>query len=169
MAVRTNWAVGLLLAVFVTFAVVEWKGQELGELSLVSETNSISTAGSLSKETIELRNKHKKYEVLDMLVDEGVYESTNFENEAGVIPPFWDENSTSICKPDETTTIEVGPCFGSHQTVDWQKQISHQQDPKYPALMTGTAANLKNKNDWAGHCRPGFLIIGAGKCGTSVR
>lgn len=169
MAVRTKLAACCFVAGFVVIVLIEWKGQELVGLSLVenNSTSEILEASGSNEE--ENRKKKKKHDVLDMLVDQGVYESTSFENEAGVIPPFWDENSTSICKPDDTTTVEVGPCFGSHQTVNWEKQISLKSKPEYTPLMTGTKENIKHKDDWANHCRPGFLIIGAGKCGTSVR
>lgn len=102
---------------------------------------------------------------LEELIALGVYKDHDFINDLGIIPPYWG-NVTDLL-PLETTTKEWGPCFGSHDHVDWETEIEKSRGsirPYYPTQAVGI-----EKNDWADHCRPGFLIIGAGKCGTSVR
>jgi hypothetical protein len=169
MALRNNF--GFLAAAALTcicFVILQWKNERLSSFSLFS-----SEWRNRSSHSIRYGDRSKpnqsRVEVIYLLIDQGVYDTSSFENEAGVIPPFWDKNSTSPCKPDETTTPELGPCFGSHQAIDWQLQ-ANQKDPipRYSPLMSGAPETMKTKNDWAGSCRPGFLIIGAGKCGTSV-
>jgi hypothetical protein len=171
MAFRSKSLAFLVVITFALFALVDWKSEELGAFSLFpnaeeGRNRTASSAAGPSKQRNQSRG-----DVIDLLIGEGVYDSNSFENEAGVVPPFWDENATSPCKPDETTTLELGPCFGSHIDVDWHVQANQKdtQIPRYTPLMNGAPETMKTKNDWAGHCRPGFLIIGAGKCGTSVR
>jgi hypothetical protein len=171
MAFRSKTLVCLVVIAFGCVAVVEWKREEeWGAFSLFANSTSPTTTKTASSSLV---HKQSRVDVIDLLIDEGVYDSSSFENEAGVVPPFWDENATSPCKPEETTTVELGPCFGSHVAVDWHEQAKQNQNdtqlPHYTPLMTSTPQAMKTKNDWAGHCRPGFLIIGAGKCGTSVR
>lgn len=101
---------------------------------------------------------------LSELFDIGVYEDHDFINEIGVSPPYW-VNGT-IVSPKETATKQWGPCFGSHDLVEWEAEVQKSQGrvrPSYPTQAVGI-----EKNDWADYCLPGFLIIGAGKCGTSV-
>jgi hypothetical protein len=84
----------------------------------------------------------------------------------GIVPPYWNVvNGTTVALshdfPRETTTAQWGPCFGAHKAVQWDLEIESRVD--YPKPAVGIS-----NNDWANYCRPGFLIIGAGKCGTSV-
>ena len=110
-------------------------------------------------------------QVIEILINRSVYHEDDFVNEIAVIPPFWGNNngsnSTLKCIPDETTTPEWGPCFGTHKSINWEREIGDK--PTYHKMIPIDAASTKETNDWAGYCRPGFLIIGAGKCGTSVR
>lgn len=174
MAFRSKTLVILVVISFGCVAVVEWKKEkEWGAFSLYLRNANSTSPPTTKTASSSLVHKQSRVDVIDLLIDEGVYDVSSFENEAGVVPPFWDENATSPCKPDETTTLELGPCFGSHVAVDWHEQAKQNQNdaqlPRYTPLMTSTPHAMKTKNDWAGHCRPGFLIIGAGKCGTSVR
>jgi hypothetical protein len=189
MAFRSKSLACLAVITFALFALFEWKSEELGAFSLFpngeegrSRTapaskkqeggGTLLTGGSSSSSAGPSKHNQSRGDVIDLLIGEGVYDSNSFENEAGVVPPFWDDNATSSpCKPDETTTLELGPCFGSHLDVDWHAQANQKdtQIPRYTPLMNGASETTKTKNDWAGYCRPGFLIIGAGKCGTSVR
>lgn len=101
---------------------------------------------------------------LGELLDIGVYKDHDFVNEIGVTPPYW--NNETRYSPKETITKQWGPCFGSHDHVEWEAEVKKSQGrirPSFPTQAVGV-----EKNDWADYCRPGFLIIGAGKCGTSV-
>jgi hypothetical protein len=102
----------------------------------------------------------KTESVFDLLLQNGVYNSSDFMNEVGIIPPYW-KNGSIPFHPIETKTDSVGPCFIANTPVKWIDPI---EQNTYPTSGVGL-----NKNDWANYCLPGFLIIGAGKCGTSVR
>ena len=108
--------------------------------------------------------------VMKTLLQAGVYNEHDFENEMGIVPPYWSDLTHR--SPVETTTAEWGPCFGTHQKVHWDKEIEkytlRKKRPIYPGASTASSAAIaeKEKRDWANFCRPGFLIIGAGKCGT---
>lgn len=99
--------------------------------------------------------------VLKILVDQGIYHEDDFEaNADGWAPPYWTDSDSNVsCQPKATTTPEWGPCFGTHQSIDWDKH--------YNLSYNSAAGQSVPSGDWAGYCRPGFLIIGAGKCGTS--
>jgi hypothetical protein len=88
-----------------------------------------------------------------------VYNETDFVNEQGVIPPYWD------CLHGKCNSSEIwGPCYPPHKSVHWGKQVEkyRSQPPHYQRKepLSGDSTDL------SGYCRPGFLIIGAGKCGT---
>ena len=87
-----------------------------------------------------------------------VYSYADFVNERGIRPPFWD------CKSNRcNTTNEWGPCYASHDVVTWTKEVkTYKTNP--PAY--NRASYMSQSTDVAGLCRPGFIIIGAGKCGT---
>jgi hypothetical protein len=104
-------------------------------------------------------------QVLDELCSFGVYNETDFVNEKGISPPFWsclDER----CERFYDGNREWGPCFATHGDVQWEEEIDkyEKEGPSYNPRMK---APPKVRNDLSGLCRPGFLIIGAGKCGTS--
>jgi hypothetical protein len=87
-----------------------------------------------------------------------VYSSEDFVNDRGIQPPFWD------CKGNNcNTTSEWGPCYASHDVVKWEKEVTvyKSNPPSYTR-----ASYMSQSTDLAGLCRPGFIIIGAGKCGT---
>lgn len=106
--------------------------------------------------------------VLALLVQAGVYDEADFKNELGIVPPYW--GSKTHLKPKETTTDDWGPCFAPHERVRWKQEIKKYNgtNPAFHNPARSAAATKQNKNDFASFCRPGFLIIGAGKCGTSV-
>lgn len=101
-----------------------------------------------------------------MLVERGIYPNHSFENEAGVIPAFWEgENNQTIFSGVKTPTI--GPCYGyQKQSVDWEAEIAKYNSTGQLWYHQETVTKA-NGMDLEGYCRPGFLIIGAGKCGTS--
>lgn len=103
---------------------------------------------------------------LTSLLEAGVYNQSDFKNNAGISPPYWSEGQNYTELP--TSMKEWGPCYRVKRNVDWNVEIAKNYTngtiPQYPKTSG------KNVEPWdlANNCRPGFLIIGAGKCGTSV-
>lgn len=91
------------------------------------------------------------------LLSMGVYREVDFANEAGVVPAFWNCDG-SACN---VSTV-WGPCYAPPGRVDWESEVerSRGESPVYPTNSALSSESLE------GLCRPGFLIIGAGKCGT---
>lgn len=97
--------------------------------------------------------------VPQFLTRKGLYpnDTDSLENEAGILPPFW-ENTNNNSK-------SWGPCYWPIRSANWQTEIDKYNDthmPRYSSMVV----NQKNHGTVRGLCRPGFLIIGAGKCGT---
>ena len=155
------------LSVLSVILILGWQRETITDLL---QTTSDSKKMHYMNATMQ---KQETDAVLNILVENGAYRSKNFSNEVGIIPPFWQpSNTTAPCKPDETTTTEVGPCFGTHDPTNWEELIEDfGAEPRATYNKAGITSSTSHRvrNDWAGHCRPGFLIIGAGKCGTSVR
>ena len=105
-----------------------------------------------------------------ILMKKGIYNSSDFENSIHVTPPYW---NFSHSNPKESNTW--GPCFIPEHTIHWND--FHLDDDSYnnstkQLLRVPLKYRLREKTrkDWegqAGLCRPGFIILGAGKCGTS--
>lgn len=88
-----------------------------------------------------------------------VYSMEDFRNEAGVVPPYWG------CENNACNISSVwGPCYAPNERIDWESQVQDNQERK-PSYWH-KQQRIQNSGDVAGYCRPGFLIIGAGKCGT---
>jgi hypothetical protein len=107
--------------------------------------------------------------VLKRLSDAGVYDAHDFANEMGIIPPYWEKSRR---QPSAQATLEWGPCYGTTHEIDWNAEIEMfrhgDQQPRYPKAPSSKVITKADQN-FENYCRPGFLIIGAGKCGTSVR
>ena len=90
------------------------------------------------------------------LFEDRLYSNGDFQNLLGIKPPFWGENET--CNDiGENCKKLWGPCY-ANVNPHWTNVT------KYHSLATKVE---QNSDDLAGYCRPGFLIIGQGKCGTS--
>jgi hypothetical protein len=121
------------------------------------------------------------------LIDMGIYRpDSDFENSRGVVPPFWsaDENvtsSTATNKEDmdsRSPPLDLqswGPCYPPHSKIHWKndtqqerpgQQEKEDQHYKYRHKARDNVP-IQDFTSVQGGCRPGFLIIGAGKCGTS--
>jgi hypothetical protein len=88
-----------------------------------------------------------------------VYNESDFVNEQGVIPPYWD------CLHGKCNSSQIwGPCYPPHKNVHWTKQVEKYRS-RPPHYQKKEPISL-DSSDLSGYCRPGFLIIGAGKCGT---
>ena len=129
-----------------TLRLVSWNGR--------GSTKNVTTP---QRTDHDANNGHEN--VIEMLRQVGVYNASDFINEIGIIPPYWINGSIPY-HPVETKSEPVGPCFLSNTRVRWNEPV---EQNRYPPSGVGL-----NKNDWANYCLPGFLIIGAGKCGTSV-
>eukprot|EP00934_Nitzschia_sp_Nitz4_P005299 Nitzschia sp. Nitz4//scaffold257_size48314//12704//14368//NITZ4_007087-RA/size48314-processed-gene-0.42-mRNA-1//-1//CDS//3329544442//5289//frame0 len=90
------------------------------------------------------------------LLDLGVYHDSDFVNEIGRSPPFWKTD------PAGDSGQTWGPCYPSSGEIDW---IDDRNSSKY--VFRHNNKRLRSEDTSGGGCRPGFLIIGAGKCGTS--
>lgn len=106
----------------------------------------------------------------------GKYRGNDFQNRNGVTIPYWqdsDQNERQLIK--YAGTPHVGPCYLLRSEPDWNaligenKQLdSGKEKVKFRSTSEALAiTHTGGSNDLAGLCRPGFIIIGAGKCGTS--
>lgn len=103
-----------------------------------------------------------------VLMDEGIYQPSDFENSIHVAPPYWNATTTLFHH-----VKAWGPCFKPKKTIHWEFRSDDES-----IVNTTLRVPLEYKRDegesdiqkmqsTAGLCRPGFLILGAGKCGTS--
>jgi len=79
------------------------------------------------------------------------------------------KSSTTASSSSSSSSFAMwGPCYAPHGNVQWDREAaieakSANDKPRYHR----TAVRHLDRFDLAGYCKPGFLIIGAGKCGTS--
>jgi hypothetical protein len=95
------------------------------------------------------------YMVPKALLEVGVYQAEDYNNSIGLPPPYWYSNDSSTW----------GPCYPPKKKVDWKKQAS--ANTTFTYRHENPPPRIQQYEDLRGSCRPGFLIIGAGKCGTS--
>jgi hypothetical protein len=159
---KSKWILLSAFGIILFLLASVWQASITDEssLSIFGFDTNIHVSDQLSGQSRDTGN----VDSLGELIDIGVYQDHDFMNEIGVTPPYW-VNGNGF-SPKETITKEWGPCFGSHDHVEWETEVQKSQGrfrPSFPTQAVGI-----EKNDWADYCRPGFLIIGAGKCGTSV-
>ncbi|KAL3801774.1 hypothetical protein HJC23_001170 [Cyclotella cryptica] len=114
----------------------------------------------------------------------------DFRNELGKVPPYWEKIELVVNSPNVFSSITSwGPCYrpsSKEISIDWLEQVHHETPYRfsndqivYPQaskvgdgsvpqshFYAGDDDLVKNQN-LSGLCRPGFLIIGQAKCGTS--
>jgi hypothetical protein len=136
-------------------------------------------------------NYHNPYEppevhsiVPENLLGTLYHQPIDFKNELGIVPSFWtfdNNNSTNSTNNINHTVYTIsnppawGPCYVPQAKIHWEKEIRDAQTlelNKYERadMNTGSISTMysrRSRSDVRGLCRPGFLIIGAGKCGTS--
>ena len=104
------------------------------------------------------------------LFDLGIYKEHDFVNPGGIRPTFWTrENQTA-----SSLLSSWGPCYPSQESVDWPFEMEQYRNAVNndngihisPSLYIEYQPAKHAGDNVAGFCRPGFLIIGAGKCGT---
>ena len=92
------------------------------------------------------------------LYELGVYQESDFINEIGVSPPYWKP------KVDDGSGSTWGPCFPTTKRSDWYDE---RNSSNFNYLHDPTDVKWHGSGTTSGACRPGFIILGAGKCGTS--
>jgi hypothetical protein len=112
------------------------------------------------------------YIEVDSIVPENLlgtlYQPSDFENELGIVPSFWTFDNTTNHTYTKAQPPSWGPCYVPKTKINWDKEINDAQTLKINKYARqDTRTRPSHPNDVRGGCRPGFLIIGAGKCGTS--
>jgi hypothetical protein len=125
---------------------------------LVESPLGLSSTYSVIEETAVV-DSH--YMVPKALLEAGVYEAEDYNNSIGLPPPYWYSNDSSTW----------GPCYPPKKKVNWENQASVSNKASDNTTFTYRHRNsqrpIQQYENLRGSCRPGFLIIGAGKCGTS--
>ena len=113
---------------------------------------------------------------------DGVYSIKDFKNPlTEKSPRYWNDLFQASGNHVHKKTPHWGPCYEPKQSLgeeEWMDLISENKEGresiKYPLRIYEKNHSEMNKNeitrfdnDLSGLCRPGFLIIGVGKCGTS--
>lgn len=169
-----------------------------GMLNWGGDPGERSERGSVAKfKQQKGRNAKQPIPVTSIVPDQlmgKMYQSSDFVNDRGVVPTFWnngkDKNrsnfhsTTSSAESKQASkmanayeiTPEVnhdgipswGPCYPPllpSQQLDWQREVVKASNllpaHEYRRNRVAVEAGID------GMCRPGFIIIGAGKCGTS--
>jgi len=100
---------------------------------------------------------------------ENVYHKADFENKT-ISPPYWGDVNT---RTFQRGLPHMGPCYLPKIEQDWpslveqNKHITSKKKIKYRDVVKQSKIGDNDDNDLSGLCRPGFVIIGQGKCGTS--
>jgi len=114
-----------------------------------------------------------------LLARNGVYKSKDFRNEVKIIPPYWEEGAKNQNFRNKTGVIpHLGPCYlPSPSTTPLPNWKELMQQNKYIESEQSIVfrdesqrihgGDLADDANLSGLCRPGFIVIGAGKCGTS--
>ena len=118
---------------------------------------SLRPAAAPHSKTIQISQSTLPTNLPLALFEVGIYKEQDFVNQQGIRPPFWGGPTDTKQSPS------WGPCFAPRLPVTrWNPHNKSSTPIVYPK------AGLSSKaEETAGMCRPGFLIIGAGKCGTS--
>jgi hypothetical protein len=107
------------------------------------------------------------------LAEKGYYDVNDFENNAGISVPYWKNGlkKTKIRFNGNKEAFAVGPCYLPKQDLNWSSSLTEKKEfsesRKNIQYRESQWQNTLDDGDLTGLCRPGFIIIGAGKCGTS--
>ena len=162
-------------SIWLTVQITKRDSQANGIVSLHTNNEQIwKTSRTLPNELIKRKSKSG-----------GVYEKEDFENKEGQKPSYWyDITFDERDEVDEVLSSEDvlphwGPCYKPSRaklmTIDWEsamiknRNITSEKEIRYPnGAYTNRHVSANDvQGTLKGLCRPGFLIIGAGKCGTS--
>jgi len=143
-----------------------------GKDDLVNKQNTTDLSSSMTD------SKMREY-LPPILFKENLYSDSDFVNDDGIIPTFWNETEkcfrSKFPHEEEVCTPTWGPCYlpKTYAAKNWNKKLLKEyggvvDDDKYHYLRgVSVFTYSQTKNELDGLCRPGFLIIGQGKCGTS--
>jgi len=108
------------------------------------------------------RENLKKLPFPNELIKYGKYNISDLRNKENIVPPYWDDILVQFENISKPTYTLWGPCYPPrrefHVNNYDNSNIITPKFIKYP---------IYHPNDLTNLCLPGFLIIGAGKCGTS--
>ena len=127
---------------------------------ILSTRNSVAHVADETDELIQLLSENIYSKLLpDELFEQRIYNNSDFVNKLGVTPAFWGQNET--CDDLGNNCAKVwGPCYAKNNP-HWKNKT------QYLPISKSAAQYSINMDNLSGYCRPGFLIIGQGKCGTS--
>ena len=155
---RRSYNIVCIFLIVAVGAVISWpfEGSPLSISILSTSTRSKTSQGGSGRN--KAKNQSSRSFVPAELYELGVYQEADFINEIGVAPPYW--------KPtvDNGSTSTWGPCYPTTMHMDWYDE-RNSSDFKY--LHDPNDAKWHGPGTISGGCRPGFIILGAGKCGTS--
>lgn len=165
-----------------------------GDGKTTNSDNGNSTALSLATPATPNKSTETWTMVSQELLDLGVYDETSdFVNEKGIIPTGWehpngDPNVWGPCRfipkhqgPATTASLEWRdrrrrpPSTDANTSIKSPeyyrnadvKDFDYLTKPGSYGVSSSSSSSGASKSKMGGWCRPGFLIIGAGKCGTS--
>mmetsp|Transcript_16231 Transcript_16231/g.30699 ORF Transcript_16231/g.30699 Transcript_16231/m.30699 type:complete len:553 (+) Transcript_16231:4385-6043(+) len=104
------------------------------------------------------------------LAGKGVYDVNDFENNAGILVPYWNNGlkKTKVEFNGNKEGFAVGPCYLQKGDLNWPSEKNEfSESRKSIQYRESQWQDAMDDGDLTGLCRPGFIIIGAGKCGTS--
>ena len=99
-----------------------------------------------------------------VLLQNGLYSDNDLVNEDGIVPSFWDQKQS--CIKDKCMDV-WGPCFPPKGDEDWASVLQEDGGEIEYAMQKKELLTAEDRDSYHNFCRPGFLIIGQGKCGTS--
>jgi hypothetical protein len=157
MEVRRRWWRGGFTLLVITLTA----GATLVYLHFAPETNFLQWNRHKQKDMTALHESSTQ-DTFPEILKETVYSERDFKNERGIVPSFWEEQDTN------KTHVTWGPCYPPNHAVNWNKAMKRNETdyhpiPKGPA-SSGPESSIDDLSDY---CRPGFIIIGTGKSGTS--
>jgi hypothetical protein len=101
-----------------------------------------------------------------ILLKSKVYSISDLANEDDIVPSFWDQSK--LCNERGVCVDVWGPCFPPKQGIDWTNLscVANKSGIQYDQ-QKNAIIHMEDITSYSNFCRPGFLIIGQGKCGTS--
>jgi len=171
-----GWCLTLLVGFLATVVLFWWNSSDHDVNSLTALFGGGGDSGRSPATSSRINGppSRNRSEVMQLLEQKHIYSASDYANDQGVVVPYWDTTTTNATAkrriPKATTTAQWGPCYAPHAKVNWDREIakySSDQTPEYEKSILAPGINSMDEEDLAGFCRPGFIIIGAGKCGTS--
>lgn len=158
----------------------------LSILYLLSQNNHLSSPGKIKiGHSFEFgRQEHAAPPFPSSVLFHTVY-NASLDFGGRVSPPYWDctantSNASGLPQaPSCNFNLSWGPCFppktkGGGSAIQWELEVERYSNEHVnhssegaPVFYAKASPEDATTDTLEGRCRPGFLIIGAGKCGTS--